>query len=253
MEHLLRLPLEEIEAGFALNQKRSAYACLVCGREFEIGEIFPANGRYYDARRAVRLHIGEEHGDMLSALAAYGKKYTGITENQKELLMMMAQGLTDKEIAQQNGSSPSTVRHQRFVLREKARQAKLYLALFGLAQKGAEGRKADADEKFAEIHPGAKMVDDRYFVTREEEEKILAGAFSSLNPPVLRAFSPKEKKKLVILRKIASLFEHGRRYTEKEVNAVLAGVYGDYATLRRYLIEYGFMERTNDCGEYWLI
>jgi len=26
----------------------------------------------------------------------------------------------------------------------------------------------------------------------------------------------------------------------------------DHATLRRYLIEYGFLERTQDCGTYWV-
>ena len=35
-------------------------------------------------------------------------------------------------------------------------------------------------------------------------------------------------------------------------NSVLKLIYEDYATIRRYLIEYGFMERTNDCKEYWV-
>jgi hypothetical protein len=96
------------------------------------------------------------------------------------------------------------------------------------------------------------MVDDRYFTTKAEEEKIITAAFESLQPLKLKFFSPKEKKKIVILRKIAGQFEEGRKYNEKEVNSILKVIYEDFATIRRYLIEYGFMERTNDCKEYWL-
>jgi len=96
------------------------------------------------------------------------------------------------------------------------------------------------------------MVDDRYSITKSEEEKILASVFESLQPLKLKVFSSKEKKKIVTLRKIASQFEQGRKYTEKEVNFTLITIYEDFATIRRYLVEYGFMERTNDCKEYWL-
>ena len=68
----------------------------------------------------------------------------------------------------------------------------------------------------------------------------------------LKAFPPKEKKKLVILRIISEQFKKGKRYTETEVNQILQPIYDDYATIRRFLIGYGFMERTRDCREYWL-
>ena len=69
---------------------------------------------------------------------------------------------------------------------------------------------------------------------------------------MLKDFSPKEKKKIVILGKIAEQFEHGRQYSEKEVNQILKPIYEDYMTIRRYLIIYGFMERTKDGARYWL-
>jgi hypothetical protein len=103
-----------------------------------------------------------------------------------------------------------------------------------------------------EIHPGATMVDERYMTTNDENQKIIHTYFSSLNPLVLKAFPPKQKKKLVILRVIAQAFEPGRRYGSKELNRILKPIYEDHATIRRYLIEYGFMERTADGGEYWL-
>ncbi|MNJ02211.1 hypothetical protein D3C73_1620960 [compost metagenome] len=62
-----------------------------------------------------------------------------------------------------------------------------------------------------------------------------------------------EKSKLIILREIASSrFDAGQSYKEKEVNEILEKVYHDYVTLRRYLIEYGFMDREPDGSKYWL-
>jgi hypothetical protein len=96
------------------------------------------------------------------------------------------------------------------------------------------------------------MVDERYVATKEESEKVLATVFESITPLKLKVFSAKEKKKIITLRKIVEQFERGRIYPEKEINQVLKGIYDDYPTLRRYLIEYGFMERSTDCSEYWV-
>ena len=81
--------------------------------------------------------------------------------------------------------------------------------------------------------------------------KILSAVFESLEPLKLRVFSAKEKRKVVALTKIVEQFEPGRTYTEKEVNGILRDIFDDYVTLRRYLIEYGFLERTRDCRTYW--
>jgi len=190
---------------------------------------------------------------MLDLLTSFDKKYTGITENQKELLMMIHDGLSDNEIAKKTGVAPATIRHQRFVFREKAKQAKLYLAIFEVAEEAVSSYKIkNAKDDLVDVHSGAKMVDDRYSITKAEEDRVIASAFESLEPLVLKVFSAKEKKKLVILRKIAAQFDKGVKYTENEINSILKPIYEDYATIRRYLIEYGFMERTKNCKEYWL-
>ena len=62
----------------------------------------------------------------------------------------------------------------------------------------------------------------------------------------------REKRKIVVLRKIAALFQPGEKYSEIQINTMLKEVFADFATIRRYLIEYGFMERTKDCKEYWV-
>ena len=254
VDKLAIMSVEEIKEGYSFNNLADKYICNICGREFENGEIFKTDNRYFDACKMVKKHVQNEHPDMLHLLGSNDKKYTGITENQKELLSMIHSGMTDNEIAKKTGVAPATIRHQRFVFREKAKQAKLYLAIYELALQGAENSKkfTDKTEDIIDVHKGAKMVDDRYFITKDEEEKILLNMFYSQSPLKLKTFSPKEKKKIVILKKISEQFDKNKRYSEKEINSIIKEIYEDFATIRRYLIEYGFMERTKDCREYWL-
>ncbi len=62
----------------------------------------------------------------------------------------------------------------------------------------------------------------------------------------------KDKHMVVVSRWLAMLFQPSIRYSEKEVNAILTQIHGDYATLRRSLVEYGFMRRERGGGDYWL-
>jgi hypothetical protein len=56
-------------------------------------------------------------------------------------------------------------------------------------------------------------------------------------------------KRLVLLDRLAQEFEPGVRYTEKQVNAVLRAFHDDFAALRRYLVDEGFLDR--EAGAYW--
>ena len=47
-------------------------------------------------------------------------------------------------------------------------------------------------------------------------------------------------------------FSVGKKYSEKEINRVLKRIYEDYVTIRRALIQYGFLDRSKDCSEYWV-
>jgi hypothetical protein len=53
-------------------------------------------------------------------------------------------------------------------------------------------------------------------------------------------------KRLLVLDHLAGLFEPGRRYTEAEVNQTLGAWYPDYAALRRYLVDEGFLRRGDE-------
>ena len=65
----------------------------------------------------------------------------------------------------------------------------------------------------------------------------------------LKSIPTQDKKRQIILRYLAGLFEPDRRYPEREVNAILQDVYPDAASLRRYLVDYRLMAR--DHGVYW--
>jgi hypothetical protein len=53
-------------------------------------------------------------------------------------------------------------------------------------------------------------------------------------------------KRLVVLNHLAGLFEPGRRYPEREVNELLGRYHPDYALLRRYLVDDGFLDRADE-------
>jgi len=55
-------------------------------------------------------------------------------------------------------------------------------------------------------------------------------------------------KRRVVLDHLAGLFEPGRRYPEPEVNELLGRYHPDYAMLRRYLVDDGFLARADEAG-----
>jgi len=67
----------------------------------------------------------------------------------------------------------------------------------------------------------------------------------------LKVIPAQRKKREVILRHILKSFEPGVHYTEKQVNEILSRFHEDTATLRREMIVYKFMKRSE--GEYWRI
>lgn len=64
-------------------------------------------------------------------------------------------------------------------------------------------------------------------------------------------FPLKEKARVALLEHLSGLFQPGRTYTEREVNEAIAGVVDDYAKARRYLVDFGYLDRKNDCSAYW--
>jgi predicted transcriptional regulator len=66
----------------------------------------------------------------------------------------------------------------------------------------------------------------------------------------LKVIPAQRKKREVVLRHILKSFQPGKHYSEKQVNDILARFHEDVATLRREMIIYKLMRRSE--GEYWL-
>lgn len=249
-EHFWDASVTELVDGYFYHSDDDQYVCLFCKKGFEDGIIYPLEGTFYEAKKAVKRHIELEHHSAFDYLLGLDKRYTGLTEHQKELLHHFSNGLTDKEImTEMSLGSPSTIRTHRFKLKEKEKQAKVFVALMSLLEKQKTAKK---DSEFVQIHKGATMVDERYAITEAEKEKVLSTYFKDGLDGKIDTFPSKEKRKIIVLKNIMRRFEPNKTYSEKEVNAHLKEVYVDFVTIRRYLIQYGFMERTQDGTKYWV-
>lgn len=240
--------IEEVKKGYVKQKAGQEFTCLICGKTFEKGIIYKEEEVFYEVEKYLEIHTNKEHGSVFSYLLNIDKKYTGLTSLQKDLLVDFYEGLSDQDIVKKLGSgSPSTIRNHRFTLREREKQAKIFLSIMELLKD-----RMDQPTKFVEIHRTATMVDERYAITEDENTKFLEKYFEEGLDGEISRFPKKEKQKIIILRHIIKRFELNKHYNEKEVNVILKGVFSDFVTLRRYLIEYGFMDRTNDGSDYWI-
>ena len=237
---------EDLKCGYI--QEKDHYVCLLCGEKIEKGIVYAEEGVLYEAGRYMRRHIDKVHQSVFEYLTQMDKKVTGLTEHQTSLIRLFYQGKSDGEVQKEMAiGSPSTIRNHRFALKEKERQSKVYLVIMELL------KEKNKHQTTLLVPPKtAKMVDERYNVTQQESVRLLETLFPEGTKGPLKTFSIKEKNKLVVLQEIVKRFQDEQSYTEKEINQILKGVYPDFVTLRRYLIEYGFLDRTPDGSQYWL-
>jgi hypothetical protein len=84
----------------------------------------------------------------------------------------------------------------------------------------------------------------------DAERAILRRFFSGRT---LTEIPASRAKRQVLLQRLALEFDVGRRYTEREVNDILFAFHPDWSTLRRHLIDEGFLDREHidDQNWYW--
>ncbi len=234
-ERITQASLKELVAGYV--ETADGYTCICCGEFIEKGIIYPDDGRLYDAERYTRLHIERVHQSVFAHLIQLEKSLTGLTEVQRNLLTLFYQGRSDGEIQAELGvGSTSTIRNHRAALREKERQARLFLAIMELL------RARQAPVTPAPHHRKPAL---------SEREQVLRKYFPQGTEGPLTSFAMKEKHRLIILEELVERFDVGQTYTEKEVNALLEAAFPDFVTLRRYLVDYGFLQRLPDGSQYW--
>ncbi len=240
--------IEDICSGYSYDEASGKYICLICGEVFCKGIIYKDDEVFMEAEMASKVHINKVHGSVFEYLLTLDKKYTGLSDIQSKLLECFYKGYSDKEIVEMDGEgSASTIRNHRFKLKEKEKQAKIFLALMALLSKNHIND--DGNKKLVEIHRRATMVDERYVITEKERENVIKNHIK--NDKIVN-IPRSEKKKIIILQYLVQKFERNKKYTEVEVNEVIKQMNEDFASLRRYLIQYGFMARENNGSIYWV-
>ena len=251
---------EDLKRGFLFNEHEKTYICLLCGEAFEQGIVYPMGDVFYDAEKAVDTHVKTQHQHLFEFFLGLGRVYTGLSQGQADLAKLFYEGHSDKEIVAMTGAnSASTIRNQRFSIREKYKQAKVLVALTELMEDRLEqikqSRKADAadgGDKLVDFHPTANSIDERFAITESDKNEILKRYFGADNQLLIKSFPAKEKNKLIILQKIIQDFEVNKQFSEKEVNDMLKRYYSDFVSIRRYLVEYGFLDRSSNGMYYWV-
>lgn len=67
----------------------------------------------------------------------------------------------------------------------------------------------------------------------------------------LKSIPAQRKKERIILEVIVDSFEFDKKYTEREVNLIIADFYDDFCTLRRDMISENLLERSGNV--YWRV
>lgn len=97
-----------------------------------------------------------------------------------------------------------------------------------------------SSEKMVELVPMQEMEGDAW------ERKVLRDFFEG---PQLKEIPASRKKRSIVLRWLASLFEPGTRYSEAQVNEIIKRHHPDASTLRREMIGEHLLQREQ--GIYW--
>jgi hypothetical protein len=166
-------------------------------------------------------------------------------ENRLRMAGLLAQrDYTVGDLAAEMGLRESTVSEYLAMFRE-----------FGLVTVRAEGTSRIYSFNGATLVAMNKLV-----FSREELANLTHESDGNFELRVLQsfvkdgritAFPSALKKQLVLLKWIAGHIDPAHEYSEKEISAFLSQFNEDYATLRRELVDWQFMEREN--GRYWLL
>ncbi|MEJ7582655.1 MAG: DUF2087 domain-containing protein [Acidimicrobiales bacterium] len=162
--------------------------------------------------------LAEEH--RLAVVAALALGATSVTE------VRTATGLD----ARRARTALDRLERAGLVVRADDDTLVLLSTAFGLAARAEVGTGASEEH--------ADQPDDRARILRSF---VRAGRLSRL--PTTHS------KRLVVLDLIVQDFDLGVRYTEKQVNATLVRWHPDTASLRRWLVDVGFLDRK--AGWYW--
>lgn len=73
------------------------------------------------------------------------------------------------------------------------------------------------------------------------------------NESKIKILPVKKEARIAVLKYLATKFDFGRDYTEKDINRIIDSwhTFGDYFLLRRELVDAHFLSREMDGSRYW--
>lgn len=197
-----------------------------------------------DAEPQMHAHLDAAHGGSVQAVLHSPSASNNLTPTQRDLLAAFAAGQSDKQIANAAAITTSTVRQQKYRFRQKAAQAKLYLAQYQ-AVFGA----GDASDLLAVPAAAANLA-----ITEATYDATVAKNIAFDGPhPQLSHWPKKEAARVCLIARISESFTFTKRYSRQELVAALTPWYADHPIVTRYLVDYGYLARTTDGREYWRI
>ncbi len=153
-----------------------------------------------------------------------------------------------EELSELLGLKPPTVSHHLSKLVEAGlvrARAEGYYSVYQLDQSVLESKSRSMFSQQELSNVAAEVDADAYDKKVIKDYTKRDGSLKTL---------PSQRKKLeAILRYVVKAFEAGKRYSEKQVNEILAGYHEDTATLRRELVGSGLMQREGGGGAYWRV
>jgi hypothetical protein len=169
-------------------------------------------------------------------------------ENRLKIIGLLAQeSYTVEELAAMLDLRPSTVSHH----------------LSRLSEVGLVSARAESYYNQYQLETGTLQGMAQRLLAKETLPEMAADVdLDAYDRKVVNNYSlpngrlkliPKQYKKFqAILRHVFPAFEPDRRYTEKQVNEILAQYHEDTAALRRGLVDQGMILREKDGASYWI-
>ncbi len=150
-----------------------------------------------------------------------------------------------EELAALLGLKPSTVSHH----------------LARLAGIGLVSARPEGYYNVWQLEPAA-LERTRLLFSQDDLQQVAAGVdadaydhkvIADFSRPdgTLKEIPAQRKKREAVLRHVAQAFVPGERYSEKQVNTMLARFHPDTASLRRELVGMHLMAREGGGGDYW--
>lgn len=170
-------------------------------------------------------------------------------ENRLKLIGVLAEGnASASDLSSQTQLHPAQVAHHLELLLQAGvvivRQSEAGV-VYELDTRYVE---AFARQRLAKIPKTADIPEGKY---SPEDRKIVLNY--TRTDGRLKQIPMQSKKIQAVLNYIYDSFDKERRYTEKEVNEVLARFHSDTSTLRRFLIDFHYLDRERDGSVYWCV